>query len=155
MEAYYVLGYCCIGGEITGYCAFQCKTSLKRDLRCTYRWKIYIERTYWKTQSVVFGGHPCHHRFFVRLVALIFRLTAGTFGCQHGCLCQNENMVRVVNNFIDNTATSLPNKSKFPPIKQWITISLISHPRIMVRVMLNGITERLAELDTLLSEEQK
>ena len=35
--------------------------------------------------------------------------------------------------------------------KQYRTISLISHPRIMFRVMPNGITERLAEL---LSEEQ-
>ena len=43
--------------------------------------QIYIERTYWKTQSVVLGGNPRHHRFFVRLVALIFRLTVGTFAC--------------------------------------------------------------------------
>ena len=43
--------------------------------------QIYIERTYWKTQSVVLGGNPRHHRVFVRLVALIFRLTVGTFGC--------------------------------------------------------------------------
>ena len=43
--------------------------------------QIYIERTYWKTQSVVLGGNPCHHRFFVRLVGLIFRLTVGTFAC--------------------------------------------------------------------------
>ena len=42
---------------------------------------IYIERTYWKTQSVILGGNPCHRRFFVRLVALIFRLTVGTFAC--------------------------------------------------------------------------
>ena len=76
----YNIGYCCISCEMTGYCTFQCKTSLKRDLRCTYRCK-YIERTYWKTQSVVLGGNPHRHRFFVRLVALIFRLTVGTFGC--------------------------------------------------------------------------
>ena len=41
--------------------------------------QIYVERTSWKTQSVVFDGNPRHHRFFVRLVALIFRLTVGTF----------------------------------------------------------------------------
>ena len=41
--------------------------------------QIYIERTYGKTQSVVLGGNPCHHRFFVRQVALIFRLTVGAF----------------------------------------------------------------------------
>ena len=34
--------------------------------------QIYIERTYWKTQSVVLGGNLRHHRFFVRLVAVIF-----------------------------------------------------------------------------------
>ena len=28
--------------------------------------QIYIERTYGKTQSVVLGGNPRHHRFFVR-----------------------------------------------------------------------------------------
>ena len=43
--------------------------------------QIYIEITYWKTQSVVFGGNPRHRRFFVRLAALIFRLTVGTFAC--------------------------------------------------------------------------
>ena len=43
--------------------------------------QIDIERTYWKTQSVVLGGIPRHRRFFVRLVALIFRLTVGTFAC--------------------------------------------------------------------------
>ena len=43
--------------------------------------QTYIERTYWKTQSVVLGGNPRHHRFFVRLVALIFRLAVGTFAC--------------------------------------------------------------------------
>ena len=43
--------------------------------------QIYIERTYWKTQSVILGGNPRRHRFFVRLVALIFRLTVGTFAC--------------------------------------------------------------------------
>ena len=41
--------------------------------------QIYIERTYRKTQSVVLGGNPRHHRFFVRQVALIFRLTVGAF----------------------------------------------------------------------------
>ena len=41
--------------------------------------QIYIERTYWKTQSVVLGGNPRNHRFFVRIVSLIFRLTVGTF----------------------------------------------------------------------------
>ena len=39
--------------------------------------QIYIERTYGKTQSVVLGGNPRHHRFFVGQVALIFRLTVG------------------------------------------------------------------------------
>ena len=39
--------------------------------------QIYIERTYGKTQSVILGGNPRHHRFFVRQVALIFRLTVG------------------------------------------------------------------------------
>ena len=32
-----------------------------------------------KTQSVVLGGNPRHRRFFVRQVALIFRLTVGAF----------------------------------------------------------------------------
>ena len=44
--------------------------------------QIYIERvkrTYGKTQSVVLGGNPRHHRFFVRQVALIFRLTVDAF----------------------------------------------------------------------------
>ena len=42
--------------------------------------QIYIEITYGKTQSVVLGGNPRHHRFFVRQVALIFfRLTVGAF----------------------------------------------------------------------------
>ena len=42
--------------------------------------QIYIERTYGKMQSVVLGGNPRHHRFFfVRQVALNFRLTVGTF----------------------------------------------------------------------------
>ena len=36
--------------------------------------QIYTERTYGKTQSVVLGGHPRHHRIFV---VLIFRLTVG------------------------------------------------------------------------------
>ena len=43
--------------------------------------QIYIERTYGKTQSVVLGGNPRHHRFFVKQVALIFRLTVGAFEC--------------------------------------------------------------------------
>ena len=43
--------------------------------------QIYIERTYGKTQSVVLGGNPRHHRFFVRQVALIFRLKVGAFEC--------------------------------------------------------------------------
>ena len=41
--------------------------------------QIYIERTYGKTQSVVWYGNPCYHHFFVREVALIFRPTVGTF----------------------------------------------------------------------------
>ena len=41
--------------------------------------QIYIERTYGKTQSVVLGGKPCHHRFFARQAALIFRPTVGAF----------------------------------------------------------------------------
>ena len=41
--------------------------------------QIYIERTYGKTQSVVLGGNPRHRRFFVRQVALIFRLKVGAF----------------------------------------------------------------------------
>ncbi len=41
--------------------------------------QIYIERTYGKTQSVVLGGNPRHRRFFVRQVALIFRLTVRAF----------------------------------------------------------------------------
>ena len=36
---------------------------------------IYIETTYRETQSAVLGGSTRHHRFFVRLIALIFRLT--------------------------------------------------------------------------------
>ena len=43
--------------------------------------QIYIGRTYGKTQSVVLGGNPRHHRFFVRQDALIFRLTVGAFEC--------------------------------------------------------------------------
>ena len=58
---------------------------------------------------------------------------------------------RVVNNLIDNIATSLPNKGNFRLIKKFRTISLIWHPCIMVRVMLNRIKERLAEP---VSEEQ-
>ena len=42
---------------------------------------LYIERTYWKMQSVVSGGNQRHHCFFFRLVALIFRLTVGSFAC--------------------------------------------------------------------------
>ena len=41
--------------------------------------QIYIERTFRKPESVVLGGTPRHHRFFVRYVALIFRLSVGTF----------------------------------------------------------------------------
>ena len=41
--------------------------------------QIYIEITYGKTLSVVLGGNPRHHRFFLRQVALIFRLTVGAF----------------------------------------------------------------------------
>ena len=41
--------------------------------------QIYIERTYGKMQSVVWGGKARHHRFFVRSVVFIFRLTVGTF----------------------------------------------------------------------------
>ena len=59
--------------------------------------------------------------------------------------------VGVLNNLIDDIATSLPNKGNFCRIKQYRTISLFSRPRIMLRVVLNGIKVRLAEL---LSEEQ-
>ena len=41
--------------------------------------QIYIERTYGKTQSVVLGGNPRHHRLFVRQVAFIFRLRVCAF----------------------------------------------------------------------------
>ena len=41
--------------------------------------QIYIERTYGKTQSVILGGNPRHHRFFVRQAALMFRLTVVAF----------------------------------------------------------------------------
>ena len=41
--------------------------------------QVYIERTYWKTQSYRVETHVII--FFVRLVALIFRLTVGTFAC--------------------------------------------------------------------------
>ena len=41
--------------------------------------QLYVERTYGKTHSVVLGGNPRHHRFFVRQVSLIFRLTFGAF----------------------------------------------------------------------------
>ena len=54
-----------------------------------HRWlQIYIEITYGKAQSVVLGGNPRHHRFFVRKVALIFRLTVGAFAflAAVGCL---------------------------------------------------------------------
>ena len=34
-----------------------------------------------KTQVVVSGGNPRHHRFFVRLVELMLRLTVGAFAC--------------------------------------------------------------------------
>ena len=47
--------------------------------------QIYRERTYWKTQSVISGGNPRHHRFFVRLVAPIFRLTVAV-GPTYACL---------------------------------------------------------------------
>ena len=43
--------------------------------------QLYIERTFCKTQSVHLGGNRRNNRFFVRLVALIFRLTVGTFAC--------------------------------------------------------------------------
>ena len=66
-------------------------------------------------------------------------------------LCQNENLVRMLNNFIDNIATPLPKKVNLRLIKKYRMISLISHLRIMFRVMLNGIKYMLAEL---LSEEQ-
>ena len=36
---------------------------------------------FWKTQLVDLGGDRRNHRFFVRLVALIFRLTVGTVLC--------------------------------------------------------------------------
>ena len=65
-------------------------------------------------------------------------------------ICQNENLVRVLNNLIDN-ATSLPKKGNCRLIEKYRTISLISHLRMTVRVMVNGIKEMLAEL---LSEEQ-
>ena len=39
--------------------------------------QIYIERMCGKTQSVVLGGNPRHHRFFVRQAGLIYRLTVG------------------------------------------------------------------------------
>ena len=41
--------------------------------------QLCIEITYGKTQSVVLGGNPRHHRFFVKQVAFIFRLTVGAF----------------------------------------------------------------------------
>ena len=40
---------------------------------------VYIKITHGKTQSVVLGGNPRHHRFFERQVAHIFRLTVGAF----------------------------------------------------------------------------
>ena len=51
----------------------------------------------------------------------------------------NENLVRMVNKFNSNTATLSPNESKFRLFQNYRTISLDSHPSmvIMVRVMLN------------------
>ena len=43
--------------------------------------QIYRERTYWKMQPVVLGGIPRQHRFFVRLVSLIFIRYFCMFGC--------------------------------------------------------------------------
>ena len=38
-------------------------------------------RTWWKTQSVVLGGNTRYRSLFVRLVAVFFGLTVGTFAC--------------------------------------------------------------------------
>ena len=44
--------------------------------------QIYIERTYsGKTQSLVLDGNTRYRSLFVRLVAVIFRLTVDTFAC--------------------------------------------------------------------------
>ena len=56
-----------------------CKNMPEKVFQMHRSLQIYIERTYGKTQSVVLGGNPRHHRFFVRQVALIFGLTVGAF----------------------------------------------------------------------------
>ena len=63
----------------TGLCALACTHMPENGFKMHGSLQIYIEITYWKTQSVVLGGNPRHHRFFVRSVALIFRLPVGTF----------------------------------------------------------------------------
>ena len=42
------------------------------------------------------------------------------------CICQNKNLVRVVNKVIGNIATPLPKQGSFCLIKHYRTISLIS-----------------------------
>ncbi len=54
-----------------------CKNILEKVFKMHRSLQIYLEITYGKRQSVVLGGNPRHHRFFVRHVALIFRLTVG------------------------------------------------------------------------------
>ena len=81
MAPYCFLGYWCIAGKITGFCALAGNKGLKRDFIMHKSLQIYIERTFCKTQSVHLGANRRNHRFFVGLVALIFRLTVGSFAC--------------------------------------------------------------------------
>ena len=74
MEPYCFLGYSCIAGKITGFCTLECKNMSEKGFKMHISLQLYIERTFGKTQSVVLGGNPRHHRFFLRKVALIFRL---------------------------------------------------------------------------------
>ena len=46
------------------------------------------------------------------------------------CICQNENLIRVVNKVIGNITTPLPKLGNFRLIKNDRAISLISHPSV-------------------------
>ena len=75
------LPYWWLAGKITGYCAFEWKKDLKGILDAQIAANIHRKNVL--ENAVVLGGNPRHHRFFVRLVSLIFRLTVavGTFAC--------------------------------------------------------------------------
>ena len=50
----------------TGLCALACTHVPDNGFKMHGSLEVYIEITYGKTQSVVLGGNPRHHRFFVR-----------------------------------------------------------------------------------------